>query len=301
MPYAWTHILFGHELIQQAKLSPPQNRSFFQLGCQGPDFFFFHRFWQFTKKKTGERLGNLFHTKNCGPVLVEFIEAAKTYADLRDYVLGFITHYILDYSTHPYIHYRAGYKRFKHQELEVIIDTLIALELRNLKTWSTPLVPEIDIGHLPSHLVDIFWQITHQYYSDGNQEWKRNHYDEAYQHMKKAFQLFFDPQGLKSFFTFGLIAPFRHKKNIPNRDYLNLKRENWTHPAIKEETYTDSFWDLWEAALQDGKRILPRVVRYWETGEETRESLLQLVGNRSYDHGKDCSLNLDNVLSDPIV
>src|SRR5690606_505446 len=139
-------------------------------------------------------------------------------------------HYILDSFTHPYIHYRAGYKKFKHQKLEVIIDTLVAKKVHQVETWRTPLTPEIDIGHLPEELVQLFHQTVQKYYPQMGTRFSIHHYDQAYQHMKKAFSLFYDPSGIKELFTFGLITPFRHKKKFPSFDYLNEEHRIWRHP-----------------------------------------------------------------------
>ena len=132
MPYAWTHLTFGHQLLAEANLPSPKDKYLFQLGCQGPDFFFFHYFWKLHKQNVGAELGELFHNQHCGAVLVELIEAVRTTPSLKEYVMGFITHYILDSFTDPYIHYRAGYKKFKHQKLEVIIDTLVAKKVHQV-------------------------------------------------------------------------------------------------------------------------------------------------------------------------
>ncbi len=301
MPYAWTHLTFGHQLLAEANLPSPKDKYLFQLGCQGPDFFFFHYFWKLHKQNVGAELGELFHNQHCGAVLVELIEAVRTTPSLKEYVMGFITHYILDSFTHPYIHYRAGYKKFKHQKLEVIIDTLVAKKVHQVETWRTPLTPEIDIGHLPEELVQLFHQIVQKYYPQMGTRFSIHHYDQAYQHMKKAFSLFYDPSGIKELFTFGLITPFRHKKKFPSFDYLNEEHRIWRHPADLDETSKASFWDLWKDALQEGKRVLPAIVAYWQSGKRMESPLLTLVQNRSYDHGKDCSLQLERRYSDPIV
>lgn len=302
MPYAWTHILFGNHLIRQTQLPEPKNRPLFQLGCQGPDFFFFHRFWPWIKDKRGSVLGNLFHTRHCGPVLVDLIIAAKQVPSIRDYVAGFITHHILDRTTHPYIHYRAGYKKFKHQQLEVTIDTLVAKNLNNLEAWRSPLAPEIDVGYeLPMELVEQMHQIACKHYPDAAQTFQPHEYSEAYHDMKKALSLFFDPSGVKLLLTFGFIRPFRHSRRIPARDFLNINQTTWVHPALPEEKYKESFWDLWEMAMDDGTAILPQVYAYWEKEERSREALLEMIGNRSYDHGKDCTLPLKLQLADPLV
>ncbi|TCS92356.1 zinc dependent phospholipase C family protein [Hazenella coriacea] len=301
MPYAWTHILFGRQLVKEKILCKPQHQQLFQLGCQGPDFFFFHRFWPWIHDPRGEKLGNLFHTIDCGSTLVDLIITAKEHPTIQDYMRGFVTHHLLDRNTHPYIHYRAGYKQYKHQELEVILDTIIAKNIANLETWRTPLAPEIDVGdQLPDELVEILHHVSKKHFSEGKQ-FSAADYQQAYQDTKRAFQLFFDPYGIKLILTFGKIRPFRHSKRIPAKDFLNIKRTSWSHPAIKEEKHQESFWDLWDQALQESKELFPLIEQYWKSDQALIEPIKHLIGNLSYDTGKDCALILDNQFSDPLV
>lgn len=154
---------------------------------------------------------------------------------------------------------------------------------------------------LPAELVETLHQIACKYYPEDAGKLQPHEYHEAYRDMKKAFSLFFDPWGIKLVLTLGMIRPFRHSKFIPARDFLNIHRETWLHPALSEEKHDESFWDLWEIAIKEGKAILPQVHHYWETGEGTRDTLCELIGNRSYDTGKDCSLGLVNQFADPLV
>src|SRR5699024_11273193 len=79
--------------------------------------------------------------------LIDLIQVAKQRdKQMKAYVFGFITHHLLDRSTHPYIHYRAGYEGSKHQKLEVQIDTLMMEKYHRLKTWKAASYKEIDVG-----------------------------------------------------------------------------------------------------------------------------------------------------------
>lgn len=301
MPYAWTHILFGKQLVKENILSNPQQTRLFQLGCQGPDFFFFHRFWPWINDSRGEVLGNLFHTIDCGSVLVDCIVHAKEHPTIQDYMRGFITHHLLDRNTHPYIHYHAGYKKYKHQELEVILDTIIAKSIANLETWKTPLAPEIDVGpQLPDELVEVLEYVAKKYYVEGKQ-FSPADYQQAYRDTKRAFQLFFDPFGIKLVLTLGKIRPFRHSKRIPAKDFLNIKHNSWSHSAITEEKHQESFWDLWDQAIQESRVLFPLIETYWKTEQDLIEPITQLIGNLSYDTGKECTLQLNNRYSQPLV
>lgn len=87
---------------------------------------------------------------------------------------------------------------------------------------------------------------------------------------------------------------------MPKRDYFNESHKTWLHPAISEEKHTESFWDLWKVAISDGTQILQKVQDYWSNGV-TLDTLIPLIGNISYDNGKQCNLRLVNQFADPIV
>lgn len=50
MPNVWTHLLFGQEALAAAGLGrsieEDRCRRLFNLGCQGPDFLFYHQFFR---------------------------------------------------------------------------------------------------------------------------------------------------------------------------------------------------------------------------------------------------------------
>lgn len=300
LPYTWTHIIFGDEITKRVNRAP-KNKTLYQLGCQGPDFFFFYRFWPWLESNRGTILGDLFHTVDCGPVLIDLIVKAKELTTIQDYVAGFITHHILDRTTHSYIHFYAGYEKYKHQQLESTLDTLIAKELRGINTWNTPVVPQIDVGNtLPNDIVETLYKLASTYYPAAAKKFTKMEYHQAYRDMKRFLTFTFDPHGIKTAITFGLISPFRFTKAIPYRDYFNLEKKTWLHPAIPEEKHTESFWELWKMAVDEGTTIMSSVYDYWSSKLEIG-SLVRRIGNISYDNGTDCDLRLVNLVAYPIV
>lgn len=303
MPYAWTHMIFGDTVLKKVGFPPPGDQKIFHLGCQGPDFLFFHRFWPWMKDKRVYHLGNAMHQRRCGPFLWDLIEAAKAEMSIRDAVIGFITHHILDRTTHPYIHYRAGYEGYNHQRIEVTIDTLVAQRIAGIKTWSTPLAPRIDVGpSLPEPWLETLNRLARKHYPEETKEIRREELNEAYRDMLTALRIFYDPTGIKRALTFGKIDPFRHTPFFPYRDYLNESESEWRHPAVPEETHRESFWTLWERALEETADILKQTRDYWTASEKTfPEPLRRAIGNISYDTGKDCDLGLVNRIADPLL
>ncbi|MEX2103927.1 MAG: zinc dependent phospholipase C family protein [Bacilli bacterium] len=129
MPNVWTHIQFGRKVVDQIGFSTDLDlKPFFQLGTQGPDPFFYHNFWPWKKDKSVSAIGSAIHYRSCGAFLMDMIDYGKCQPKnnkLRAYILGFMTHHILDRNAHPYIIYRSGNEGTKHTKLETIIDTLI--------------------------------------------------------------------------------------------------------------------------------------------------------------------------------
>ncbi len=301
MPFVWTHLLFGESVYKKANLPTLKNPKHFYLGTQGPDFLFFYRFLPWQDGSQVNKLGSQMHRKNCGPFLLDLIQAANQKPSLREYTLGFITHHLLDRTTHPYIHYRAGFKKYRHQKLEVLIDTIVAKQLKGIETWCTPVYERINIGpHFPSEWVETLTTLTTKHYPEDVARFPKQAWNTAYRDMLRALRLFFDPWGIKNILTAGQIAPFRYPRSIPPKDYLNEQKSEWLHPAIPEEKRKESFWDLWEQAHHEAVILIKKVNQYWRE-EEKLHTLQDFIGNISYDTGKECDLKLTNRVADPIV
>lgn len=318
MPNVWTHLIFGQKVLDtigQSHLLTGTTTNLFNLGCQGPDFLFYHNFWPWKKDKRLNELGEIIHHEKCGPLLLEMIRQMRG-RPLQDpaviYLLGFLTHHVLDRNLHPYIHYKAGYKKWDHQRLEVILDTIMVRHFLGLETWRTAVWKRIDIGKdFPPGVAEMFQRVTNKIFPEVATHVRPGDWGDAYRDMVRAQRIFYDPTGLKRILTFGKIEPLVYKRSIPTRDYLNEAKAVWRHPAVFEETSTDSVWDLWEKALIDGVEVLRETVKYLEqasaataagkSGAANETPLIEKIGNVSYDTGKSCNSRLKLQYADPIL
>ncbi|ALX48723.1 zinc dependent phospholipase C family protein [Lentibacillus amyloliquefaciens] len=304
MPNIWTHILFCENVMDSVKdpNSYLQQEAYMKLGAQGPDPFFYYNFWPWINNESVTNIGLKLHTDKCGEFLLDMIEKASDMdSQTQAYVFGFTTHHILDRNTHPYIHYRAGYEGNKHQELEVLIDTLMMEKYHHLETWKANVSNEISVGpKLDKSVVDLLHQTIDAHYPESSM--KSNHYiQKAYRDMKLALKLLADPYGWKKIFLKPLISPFSHQPVKDNADYLNLEHTTWYHPATNEPC-SKSFIDLYNQAWTEGIEIMSEVITYWNTRDNTsKERLGEMIGNISYDTGKPLALGLENKYSEPIV
>ncbi|MFD2042793.1 zinc dependent phospholipase C family protein [Ornithinibacillus salinisoli] len=303
MPNIWTHMLFCEDVVDSiGKPNPfPTYERYMNLGSQGPDPFFYHNFWPWVEDDPIQNIGSLIHRKQCGSFLMDLIVEAKNASDeVRAYVFGFVTHHILDRNTHPYIHYRAGYKGNKHQKLEVLIDTLMMERYKNFKTWKLPVYKEINVGDtFHEEIKQLLHDNIQKHYSSFDQD--TTHYiEKAYRDMKLALRILADPLGWKNVFFKPLVSSFSHRPIDNNVDYLNLDGSTWYHPATNEPS-TKSFIDLYEQGRIEAIEIATSILKYWNNEGISEGYLRGLIGDVSYDTGKPLELELENKYSDPIV
>jgi hypothetical protein len=306
MPNIWAHMIFGQEVLEVVNckhvLEDPTLRNVFNLGCQGPDFLFFHNFWPWKRDKKMNQLGSAMHSKECGPMLVEMVHTiqGRTMDDpALVYVLGFLLHHVLDRNMHPYVFYRSGFKKWDHQHFEVAMDTLIVKRKLGLETWKTPVWKQVDIGdHLPSDITAMLLHATRQLYADLTTNVEESDFNQAYKDMILAEKIFHDPSGIKRLLSFNQIEPMVFKRKLTHHDYLNEARKAWRHPALEDKTYTTSVWDLWNPALEDGMKVIQASLAFLKNNDNIVESIQQkekddqalqaAIGNLSYETGLSC-------------
>lgn len=289
MPDIWTHILCGNKSIavidNEELYSEIINRiNIFKLGTQGPDIFYYYKFWSGFNTKGEKILGKLMHTNRTGEFLINCIKFLKAqsgsnyYYDILVYVLGFISHYSLDSIAHPYIYFYAfshssdnssNYlANSYHKKLEMIIDSIYLKESPDLNFGDIQPYKAIDVGGcVPGSINDFLRnQIKYIY----NFEIKRSTINNAYKDMKIGLKLLYDPNNIKSK-TIKLLekvlgtpekysCAFYPISMDYNFDYMNDYHNEWIHPYKGQKKYNDSFNDLFNlAVLESSKKILASI------------------------------------------
>jgi hypothetical protein len=321
MPALWMHLEYGQRLAAEFRdrlsfLSEfPAKRNLYHAGCQGPDVLLFHRFWSWRVPSRAVRLGNLMHSRNCGPVLVDVFSQSLMLpepdrSEALLYFLGFLTHHLLDRNLHPYINWNAGYKGMDHQRFELALDAAFLRKLKHEDVSRLPGWKEIDLNAgLPLRIRRILRDTSMLHYPElaglSLDGWQA-----AYLDMRFAFRLMFDPKGWKKSLAAGslrgLFYPSIPSLSTPDLpDYLNERHAEWRHSAVLSEVRTESVWELWEQALQDAGKVLDALAEWLneeipEASARKREQFRQTLGDRSYDTGKECVRNLVNRFAEPI-
>ena len=129
MPDTITHILFAKRILKEYDLDVDA-RSFY-LGALGPDPLFYYMLPFRCMNRACASKGAELHKKTAFPFLKKgygYIEnitdPSKKYM-LRSYLMGFLSHYILDSTAHPFINDVSKGQPNGHKILEMNIDTLL--------------------------------------------------------------------------------------------------------------------------------------------------------------------------------
>ncbi|MDI9471825.1 MAG: zinc dependent phospholipase C family protein [Tissierellia bacterium] len=165
MPDLWTHYFFSKD-VQKDNHLPISWESLYSLGAQGPDFLFYLDF-QPWKKKSGFRFGTLMHQEK-PKELMSYVLTLLEKADdiLRDYLLGFVAHYALDSTAHPFVFYYAQ-DPIEHKVLEASIDALLFEERMARPLRGEDSLAIIDVGkQLPQQVVDFYRKAAKDIYDE---------------------------------------------------------------------------------------------------------------------------------------
>lgn len=125
MPTTFSHDLFGKEVYQELPEEIKKiihcGKSLYLIGLHGPDILFYHKPY---RKNNISDVGYQMHSEIAAPF---FQNAASVYKNnpnplLASYLMGFVCHYILDSTCHPYVsNYEAQYG-VSHAAIETEMD-----------------------------------------------------------------------------------------------------------------------------------------------------------------------------------
>lgn len=243
MPDIWAHILFGEEVLTGLTGVETgwirRRERLFRFGCQGPDFYFYYRFWPWQESNRIDDIGRNIQNQIGGEYIRNAISylrdigaqgfssketqtypqpvdksgdnlvESEEYQELLVYLFGFICHYALDVVAHPYIHYKSGvfiksdpatHKYYgNHKLLEATLDSILLEEKRGLAARDMAAQEQIDVG---TRLPDSVLKF-HQFMVKEcfGQDLGIDTINQAYLDMRKALKMFYDPAKVKTGFV----------------------------------------------------------------------------------------------------
>lgn len=295
MPAFSTHYIFAKEMMENLKefADFEINENAVLIGAQGPDIFFFHRAFPWQKGKPLRKLGSSLHREKPGILLNKLYNYCHTTNSsiAKSYAFGFILHYVLDRSCHPYVYYlqnkitekKAEFNPHSaHNIIELSLDSLMLslhLDIEKPTLFETEHTIKITENEL-SEISDEIAFLADISYQDAKT---------AILDMKYMQRLLLDKNGKKKTaiatlekitlpFTknFLLSAYFRTDDLEKAKKYANIYNCKWKSPFC-EKTSRKSFFDLFEKAKDDAEALLIK----WQSGangEEITNNLSFLTG-----------------------
>ncbi|MDO4633286.1 MAG: zinc dependent phospholipase C family protein [Eubacteriales bacterium] len=130
MPTTYAHDLFGklvyRKLDPEAKRLIHAHQEAYLIGLHGPDILFYYR--PFCRNHV-TKLGHRMHSEDA---YLFFDRAKKVYQSTQDpallaYLMGFICHFMLDSTCHPYIAHYMRMTGAGHDEIETELDRELML------------------------------------------------------------------------------------------------------------------------------------------------------------------------------
>lgn len=310
MPAYYTHKYFANNIFS---LINNQNidLNYFLLFSQSFDILYYNLGISKNAKEI-KRLGKTAHYKNTQAFFINAINIAlkenlQNDSHVRSFILGFLTHYILDSTFHPYIFYKTGifkhnkdtikYKG-KHTYLELMLDYYFFKKEHQIKFHKFKHYKAYDNISIPSStFLDYINKVFKKTY---------NKNDIAYYYFKDIKNWRFITKYFKNLNAHFLKIVyrihdklFRYKNSLVNYSYyikeldqniLNNNNLIWYNPADKSIQYYNNVEDLYKEALDKYISISNHILNVLDKKEDIH-SLTDIIPNISYFNGLDLSLN----------
>jgi len=315
MPNLITHYIYSHEIIKATDnkniiKTVSDYENVFNLGAQGPDIFFYYKIFNFLGAKKIRYIGSRMHKELTGEYFKSVLQYIKKtdgreYEILSSYLYGIISHYAIDLCTHAYIYYKTGFVRkgesytYKyschHRSFETAIDTILAFEKLGMPPYKIRPYKLIslkkDVRHIIAKMVS---EAVNKTYGTSI---TINHAYKAIRSMYRIFLLLSDRSGTKKnlldllekllcqpAFLSSAVYPVKIKNDI---DFMNKSHSVWYHPCDKSIVHRESFYDLLDNAVKEGKELCQATYEYL-SGSTTLDEILKRIGSRSYASGIEC-------------
>jgi len=316
-----THTYFGLDVLKKlprsCSVKLENSLEYYKLFCQGSDPFMFSHFLLGKKAREIGSIQNKMHKTKTRAFFISIVQYIhKNHlmndSDVMAYLYGYICHYCLDYHTHPFITYKSGVFKSDdkttdkyngiHQEIEYMIDWYLIQKREKIIPKKFKVYQEIFkfSGFTPNleHCIEESIGKTYQV-KDIVDTYRKSIF-----YMKHFFRLAnYDPFGWKQkvYKFIDLVSSRRmiHVKELSfynsyedKLDYLNLERKKWNFPWDKSQTFTTSFLDLYEMAINEAIRIIEGVTNELKNETLNQDILNKLFLNLSFSTGQCCNKKL---------
>jgi len=308
MPGFITHYICGQAVLKAAesevqKMIRPYQQ-FYNIGTQGPDIFFYYL--PGLLKKRVRNVGIQMHKSCFSAFIANMIdimldEEGSAKDILLAYICGFITHYSLDATAHPYVYSKTGVRQkgdtakaikysVNHRKFETAIDVLMLNLMSSKKPSDYKLWELIQVD--PNQAQAVANAMSFALRDAYERDICPNDVYKAMTYMVNITRVIQSNTGrrknlmeLIENLTIGehLFSSIVHMQEVTDGvDYMNVGKSPWNVPGTKIKN--ESFIELYNDAVNEGADMINSLMKYIN-GEISRSKLLIILGDRSLSTG----------------
>lgn len=312
MPATITHAFFAKDVYD---ILPKEIRDLLDVKrCkmfgQSVDSLMFYNLFSIMPGKKIRGFQYYIHTHNTQELFLNIIQYMKENniqdKDTYSFLEGFICHYVLDSTIHPYVVYKTGVFRkkypntYKYNNVHAFMETFIDNDMVKRRFKKNPYT--FDIASFCFDLKPFSKELNHTIGYSFYRTYHLTNMDSIYykslKQMRSALKVFRrDPSGIKKniykfvdtitpkgVYRFEAISyhyPLEDKHN-----YLNTNHSLWRNPTTYDMTSNESFVDLYLKAIKLAK-VLSCASFDYISGKDI--DLEKIFDNTSYVTGIDCN------------
>ena len=302
MPDLYMHSRVCEDVIKELKEDINEQIAF--VGAQGPDPLYY----AVLSKQSGtfRMYADRMHDTDTKTYLKEMVRYVKQHYNKENYsyLVGFLCHYALDVSVHPYVYHHVGiYKkadksthayRGLHMKFERSIDACIMKKEQTIKPHRLKLIDKYyPLKKLDPSIYQFMGHILNQKFKiDNGPDVIETAYDSMYNVVKHIHT---DTTGLKKLLYkfIDLFTPSRDMfmqdlsffKHIENYDFLNTEKRIWSHPVTNQQ-YDSSVMELYDQGKNFAIDLITKVNMYLSGSKAI--DLNNVFTNLSLNSGIDC-------------
>lgn len=318
MPATVTHAFFAIDVYKELKKEYQvlnfQDFNRLKMFGQSTDSMMFYNIESLKKGKELRKFQYVFHTCNSQAFFVKLCQIIKKKGfmnnhDVMAFLYGFICHYVLDSTVHPFIVYKTGVMQkgvkdtYKYNNLHSYMETFLDNYMIDERIECRPYHFRFDKfcfdtcpfdkslnDIIDSVFFDVFQlnNMSKIYYKSLKQmkAFLRKYRFDPFGFKKMGYQ-FIDFFTVKSTFKFDVLS-YHHK--IDFNKILNLEHAIWYNSLDPSISSHDSFIDLYRKSISEAVSIIENVCAYFKGAPILLDKVFT---NKSYLTGLDCNIPIE--------
>ena len=312
MPATITHAFFAKDVyeILPSSISEKLDLKRCKMFAQSTDSLMFYNLISLMPGKSIRNFQKYFHTHQTQEFFLNFLHYIRDNSlqdsDVYSCLVGFICHYALDSTLHPFVIYKTGQfqkgkpETYKYNNVHAFMESFIDNDMVKRREKCNPYQFNFtdfcfDLRPFSKELNNT---LQYSFYNTFQLKEMDKIYYTSLKQMKTDLYLFRrDPYGIKKFFyklldTFTPRGCYRfeaisyHYPLEDKHNFLNSNHTVWRNPAVYKMTSTESFVDLYLKSIKLAKVLICASFDYLDGKDIDLEKIFE---NNSYLTGLDCN------------